>query len=61
MTLRYGLTPLQRGLIEQEDLPVYTFPPDYISRLWSAIENADPVFAESYRQLKLSQAAENQP
>lgn len=61
MTLRYGLSPLERGLEEQEDLPVYTFPPDYIARLWSAIEDADPVFAEDYRQLKESQRADNSP
>ncbi len=61
MTLRYGLSPLERGLIEQEDLPVYTFPPDYISRLWSAIEEADPVFADAYQQLKASQAADDTP
>ena len=58
MTLRYGLAPLQRGLIEQEDLPVFTFPPDYISRLWSAIEEADPVFAAAYQELRASQAAD---
>jgi esterase/lipase superfamily enzyme len=57
MTLRYGLGPLERGLIEQEDLPVYTFPPDYIARLWSAIEKADPVFAAAYQALQASQAA----
>jgi esterase/lipase superfamily enzyme len=61
MTLRYGLTPLERGLTEQEDLPVYTFPPDYITRLWSAIEKADPVFADAYRQLKEAQRADNSP
>ena len=42
MTMYYGLTPEQRGLVEQEDLPVFTFPPDYISRLWNAIETVDP-------------------
>ena len=47
----------QGNLVEQEDLPVYTFPPDYISRLWSAIEKIDPVFAAAYRQSKSSQAA----
>ncbi len=52
MTLYYGLTPEQRGLVEQDDMPVYTFPPDYISRLWDAIETVDPEFAESYRSLK---------
>ena len=61
MTLYYGLTPQQRGLVEQEDLPVYTFPSDYISRLWSAIEEIDPVFAAAYRQLKASQAAGDTP
>jgi esterase/lipase superfamily enzyme len=52
MTMYYGLTPEQRGLVEQEDLPIFTFPPDYISRLWNAIETVDPEFAEDYRQLK---------
>lgn len=61
MTLYYGLTPEQRGLVEQEDLPVYTFPSDYISRLWSAIEKADPAFAAAYRQLKASQAPGDTP
>jgi hypothetical protein len=58
MTLRYGLGPLERGLIEQEDLPVYTFPPDYIARLWSAIEKADPVFAAAYQALIRTLSAE---
>jgi len=61
MTLYYGLTPAQRGLVEQEDLPIYTFPSDYILRLWSAIEKADPVFAVAYRQLKASEAADKTP
>ncbi len=52
MTMYYGLTPEQRGLVEQEDLPIFTFPPDYISRLWSAIESVDPKFAEEYRAFK---------
>ena len=61
MTLYYGLTPQQRGLVEQQDLPVYTFPSDYISRLWSAIEKVDPVFGAAYQQLKASQAAGDTP
>jgi len=56
MTLRYGLAPERRGLTEQEDLPVYSFPPDYISRLWEAIETVDPEFAEAYRAFKASRA-----
>ena len=55
MTLTYGLTPEQRGLTKQEDMPVYTFPPDYISRLWEAIEAVDPVFADAYRAAKAAQ------
>ncbi len=57
MSLYYGLTPEERGLVEQEDLPVFTFPPDYISRLWSAIETVDPEFAEDYRAFKAAQTA----
>ena len=57
MTMYYGLTPEQRGLVEQEDLPVFTFPPDYISRLWNTIETVDPEFAEDFRALKAAQAA----
>ena len=51
MTLYYGLSPEQRGLVEQKDIPVHTFPPDYIERLWDAIKNVDPEFAENYRAL----------
>jgi esterase/lipase superfamily enzyme len=61
MTMYYGLTPEERGLVEQQDLPIFTFPPDYISRLWNAIETVDPEFAEDYRQLKASQAANGTP
>ncbi|MFT5701532.1 MAG: pimeloyl-ACP methyl ester carboxylesterase [Desulforhopalus sp.] len=52
MTLYYGLEPKQRGLIDQEGLPMYTFPPDFIHRLWDAIVKVDPEFAASYQQLK---------
>ncbi len=52
MTLYYGLAPEQRGLVMQENMPVYSFPPDYISRLWKAIETANPAFAENYRRKK---------
>jgi hypothetical protein len=52
MTLYYGLTPEERGLVSQEDMPVYTFPPDYIVRLWDAIEDVDPGFAEAYRRIQ---------
>ena len=52
MTLIYGLKPEERGLTDQKDLPVYTFPPDYISRLWEAIEDVDSDFAEAYNAFK---------
>ena len=52
MTLAYGLSPEQRGLVEQDELPVYTFPPDYIERLWEAIDDVDPDFAAAYEELK---------
>jgi esterase/lipase superfamily enzyme len=61
MAMYYGLSPEQRGLVEQDDLPIYTFPPDYISRLWNAIETVDPDFAEDYRQYKAVQTAGDKP
>ncbi len=61
MTMYYGLTPEQRGLVEQQDLPIFTFPSDYISRLWNAIETVDPNFAEDYRQYKAVHAAGSKP
>ena len=56
MTLYYGLSPQQRGLVEQDDLPLYTFPPDYIERLWDAIDDVDPEFAAAYEALKDQQS-----
>ncbi len=61
MTMYYGLAPVQRGLVEQGDLPIFTFPPDYITRLWNAIETVDPEFAEDYRRLKAEQTAGDSP
>jgi hypothetical protein len=52
MTLYYGLKPKERGLVDEEGLPMYTFPPDFINRLWDAIEKVDPEFAEDYQKLK---------
>ena len=60
MTMYYGLKPEQRGLVEQEDLPIFTFPPDYIDRLWNSIEEVDPNFAESLRALKSTQSVDQQ-
>lgn len=58
MTMYYGLGPKQRGLVEEDGLPIYTFPPDYIERLWTAIQNVDPEFAESYKQFKAAESAQ---
>ena len=58
MTLYYGLTPKQRGLVDEEGLPMYTFPPDFINRLWAAIEKVDPEFAEDYQKLKAAETAQ---
>jgi len=52
MTMYYGLKPKERGLVDEDGLPMYTFPPDYINRLWSSIEKVDPVFAEEYKKFK---------
>ena len=59
MTMAYSLSPEQRGLVEQDDLPIYTFPPDYIERLWDAIDDVDPDFAEDYEALKQQQSEGN--
>jgi len=56
MTLYYGLRPKERGLVDEDGLPMYTFPPDFINRLWSAIEKVDPEFAEDYKKLKAAEA-----
>ena len=57
MTLYYGLEPKQRGLVDEDGMPVYTFPPDFINRLWAAIEKVDPEFAERYMQFLAAQDA----
>jgi esterase/lipase superfamily enzyme len=47
MTLRYDLLPADRGLVRSEDNPVWTFPPDYIARLRSAIIKANPALKDA--------------
>jgi hypothetical protein len=37
MTLRYDLAPATRGLVRTEDNPIWTFPPDYLTRLRAAV------------------------
>ena len=55
MTMYYGLTPAHRGQVEQEVLPIFTFPPNYISRVWSAIETVNPEFADNLQAFKEAQ------
>jgi len=42
VALRYGLSPADRGLVPMPDVPVWTFPPDYIARLRASIVRANP-------------------
>ncbi len=37
MNLYFNLGPEERGLVQREDSPVWTFPPDYITRLTEAL------------------------
>ena len=42
ITLAYGLGPAERGLVQGENLPIWTFPADYIERLRTAIIKVNP-------------------
>ncbi|MDX2499988.1 MAG: hypothetical protein QNL14_05700, partial [Deltaproteobacteria bacterium] len=42
ITLAYGLSPAERGLVRGENMPVWEFPADYIERLRAAIIKANP-------------------
>jgi esterase/lipase superfamily enzyme len=46
MTLRYDLAPAERGLVLSGDSPIWSFPPDYISRLREAIVKVNPELAD---------------
>lgn len=37
VSLKYGLAPAGRGLVQTSAVPVWTFPPDYIDRLRQAL------------------------
>ena len=50
-TLRYDLTPRERGLTQDPDTGVWAFPADYLSRLESVIFEADPDLARRAREL----------
>ena len=49
MTLRYNLSPAERGLVRSDDSPIWTFPPDYITRLREAIVKVNPELAEKLK------------
>lgn len=40
MVLRYGLAPVDRGLVMQPDVPIWEFPNDYVQRLKAALAKA---------------------
>jgi len=44
MTLLYDLSPEDRGLVKETDIPVWTFPQDYIKRLRASLAKANPDF-----------------
>ena len=50
-TLRYDLTPAQRGLTQDPETGVWEFPVDYLSRLEGAIFEVDPDLARRAREL----------
>jgi esterase/lipase superfamily enzyme len=60
MTLMYGLSPGERGLVKYEDFPVWDFPDDYVTRLRSAIAEVDPAVGEAVRQYEASHGDEEE-
>lgn len=50
MTLRYDLSPAERGLVHDVGNPVWSFPPDYISRLREAIVKVNPKLAKRLKK-----------
>ena len=56
MTLYWGLLPNERGLVKEPDIPVFSFPPDYVQRMWAEIEKRNPEFAAKYAEFKQAQA-----
>jgi esterase/lipase superfamily enzyme len=46
-TLMYDLRPDQRGLVQDSQLPLWTFPEDYIQRLRDVLIEANPDFRQS--------------
>ncbi|WP_455206594.1 alpha/beta hydrolase [Kaarinaea lacus] len=59
MTLRYDLLPADRGLVRSEENPIWTFPPDYIPRLRSAIVKANPALKDALGEPPVSSEKPN--
>jgi esterase/lipase superfamily enzyme len=47
MTLMYGLGPSERGLVQEDESNVWTFPPDYIERLRESLAELNPSFQDT--------------
>jgi hypothetical protein len=45
MTLMYNLSPGERGLVMLDDIPEWTFPPDYVERLRKSLGEVNPALA----------------
>ncbi|KPJ95880.1 MAG: hypothetical protein AMJ53_01850 [Gammaproteobacteria bacterium SG8_11] len=58
MTLRFDLSPAERGLVRSDDNAIWTFPPDYISRLREAIVKVNPALGG---RLKSQEAVDDKP
>jgi len=48
MMLMYDLTPEKRGLRLKANMPIYEFPPDYMSQLWATLAEDNPDFRRAY-------------
>jgi esterase/lipase superfamily enzyme len=57
MMLMYELTPEQRGLVLKTNMPVYEFPPDYLTRLWATVAEINPEFRRAYLARQAQRAA----
>ena len=58
MTLRYDLAPDERGLVRNDDIPIWSFPPDYITRLREAIVKVNPELGEILRKQENAEGKE---
>jgi hypothetical protein len=57
--LAYDMGAAERGLKKEENLLVWTFPPDFIERLRKAIVEMNPQLAGAIQEEKDSPAADN--